>query len=793
MQIIILRNTKVVVACLVLVACHADNAGEMSNAPGPAMLAGDYYVAPDGSDANAGTLSSPWKSVTQALQVIGAGRSLPSGGITVWVRGGTYYVEETIVLSSKHSGTSDSPVTIKAYPGEEPIFIGGRPVSGWTLDSGNVYKAYLGDVDEGEWRFDQLFENGIRQTKARYPNSGYLRSGDPTDELYVQFTFKPGELPAWSNYKGAQASIWAYANWFENIVPIADIDFETRVITLSGKMQQINIPADRYFQQIIAPVVVRVFDFRGESPDNKVEHISLEGLTIWGSKFTDFYGHGGSIEGPAKSVNRPGKEHREGIIRLENASHISVKNSTIYNTGYSAVAMGFYASHNTVAGNNISDCGFHGILMVGRDSGDGVVNDPSEQIYDNKFNTIYNNHIHHCGRLAGDAGGVYLYQSGDNDIAHNRIHNMPRYGIAMKGHASLRRDYPGFGNVPITDENYWDFYTGRNNKIRFNHVHDLLEDSYDAGGISLRRSGLNNVIDNNRIHSINPPATMDRLFPFGIYLDGGTSNTTMTNNVIYDIGTGRDGYAIKMKKRANSVINNILVLEAGRNGVLAMQRGGAPEPKGLGYGDHVVTNNILYAKGENPVIYWFKSEDEFHCGLVEVSEDNLLYWPDSETVRFLRVTGPDTLENWRSVCGARYDQRSIIADPLFVDIANDDYRLAANSPAYDIGFKEIDQDLPGLDEEQYVLVNHLVAAPGEAAGEIALSWDPVSTASDYRVWRSTVSGKSFSLAGTTDTDAFVDKGLTADKPYFYKVNAVIDGLESPNSREASALPATRTN
>ena len=51
MQIIILRNTKVVVACLVLVACHADNAGEMSNAPGPAMLAGDYYVAPDGSDA----------------------------------------------------------------------------------------------------------------------------------------------------------------------------------------------------------------------------------------------------------------------------------------------------------------------------------------------------------------------------------------------------------------------------------------------------------------------------------------------------------------------------------------------------------------------------------------------------------------------------------------------------------------------------------------------------------------------------------------------------------------------
>ena len=302
---------------------------------------------------------------------------------------------------------------------------------------------------------------------------------------------------------------------------------------------------------------------------------------------------------------------------------------------------------------------------------------------------------------------------------------------------------------------------------------------------------MNNVIDNNRIHGINPPASMDHLFPFGIYLDGGTSHTTISNNVIYDIGTGNAGYAIKMKKLRNTVSNNILVLEAGRNGVLAMQRGGAPEPTGLGYGRHTVTNNIFYAKGEKPVIYWFKSEDEFSCDLVTRSEDNLFYLPDSTTPRFLRADGPDTMENWKTLCDSRYDQRSVMADPLFVDAANDDYRLLPDSPAYGIGFKEIDQRLAGLDKRHYILVDHLVATPGDTDGEIDLTWDVVHGASGYNVKRTTTSGESYSMIGTSNITTFTDTGLPRGTRYYYKVSAMIDGIEAPNSREASTLTATK--
>jgi len=799
--------------------------GTPSTNGAPQVLSSEYYVAPAGDDNGAGTLTDPWRAIEKALDTIATADELPSGGVTVWVRGGTYYIEEAIVLGTEHSGTLDNPVTIKAYPGEQPVFIGGRKISGWSLDEGNVYKVHLPDVESGDWRFEQLFENGVRQTEARFPNEGYLRSGEPTDLLYTQFTFQEGQLPEWSDYSGAQVSIWAYANWFENIVPITDIDHETRVITLAGAMQQINVDKDRYFiqgvkdeldmpgefyldeatgylyywpvtapieeQQIVVPKVVNIFEFRGDGPDSTVEYITLDGLTVWGSQFTDFYGHGGSIPGPSKSVNRPGEEHREGMIQLVNASNIRILNSTLFNAGYNCINMGYYASHNTVSGNLISDCGLHGVLMVGKDVGEGVVNDPGEQIYDNKFNRIHNNHIHRAGALAGDSGGVYLYQSGDNDIAHNYVHDMPRYGIAMKGHASLNRDYKdGFGNVAITPENYWDFYTAKNNVVRFNHVFDVLKDSYDAGAITYRRSGLFNVIDNNRIHGVNPPANMDRLFPFGIYLDGGTTETTITNNVIYDVGTGRDGYAIKMKKLRNSVINNILILEPGRNGVLAMQRGGAPQPVELGFGQHVVKHNILYAKGDNPVIYWFRSEEEFSCNLVRVSEDNLIYLPDSATARFLLRTGFKnySLDEWRSLCNNKYDQRTIIGDPLFVDEANDDYRLQANSPAYDIGFKDIDQHLAGL-EDSYMLADELSAVPGKSAGEISLSWNAVSAASAYRVWRSTSYDAEYQEIGTAVTATFTDTGLVPGTRYYYKVGALAGGIKAPFSRQVSAISA----
>jgi len=72
-----------------------------------------YYVAPDGSDGNTGTLKAPFRSINIAL-----GKTLP--GDTVLVRGGIYH--EKVAISG--SGRLNKFISLKAYPGENPVIDG---------------------------------------------------------------------------------------------------------------------------------------------------------------------------------------------------------------------------------------------------------------------------------------------------------------------------------------------------------------------------------------------------------------------------------------------------------------------------------------------------------------------------------------------------------------------------------------------------------------------------------------------------------------------------------------------
>ena len=75
--------------------------------------AAEYYVAPDGSDANDGSLAQPFATLSKA-------NGAAAAGDTVWLRGGTYYITSQVVLSK--SGTSDTNRTkLWAYAGEKPV------------------------------------------------------------------------------------------------------------------------------------------------------------------------------------------------------------------------------------------------------------------------------------------------------------------------------------------------------------------------------------------------------------------------------------------------------------------------------------------------------------------------------------------------------------------------------------------------------------------------------------------------------------------------------------------------
>src|SRR5262245_45488796 len=83
-------------------------------------LAAEYYVAPTGSDSNAGSMAQPFATLQK-------GHDVAVAGDTVWIRGGTYQVVTPKTsgagITLTKSGTSDTNrIKYWAYPGEVPVF-----------------------------------------------------------------------------------------------------------------------------------------------------------------------------------------------------------------------------------------------------------------------------------------------------------------------------------------------------------------------------------------------------------------------------------------------------------------------------------------------------------------------------------------------------------------------------------------------------------------------------------------------------------------------------------------------
>ena len=135
------------------------------------LSAADYFVATNGSDANAGTIGTPFLTLTQAQAAVRAALPTATEPVNVWVRGGTYYLGQSLEFGPQDSGTSVAPVTYSAYTNETVTLSGAIKLNPtWTTYSGNIMVANIGAGLD----IDGLFVNGditkwscIRQTHPR--------------------------------------------------------------------------------------------------------------------------------------------------------------------------------------------------------------------------------------------------------------------------------------------------------------------------------------------------------------------------------------------------------------------------------------------------------------------------------------------------------------------------------------------------------------------------------------------------------------------------------------------------
>lgn len=651
-----------------------------------------FYIAPNGNDENTGSIKRPFLSIIRAKQAIREIKSKPGADIVVTLRGGSYRLEQPMIFTPEDIGQDGGTLTFTAHPGETPIILGSRRITGFQPAGDGLWSVTIPEANDGRWNFEQLYINGRRAVRARTPNNHYFyMNGAPVegiDPATNQFGYLNdcaflaegkdiGELFTLPTEALRRVVVVGYHSWDISRHYISSVDAKRGAVFLTGHYPPkfySHTTKERYYLEnyraaldepgewfldrdgtliyrprqgedmktaiVEAPVIESFIHFKGESNDRPVSNITLKGLSF-------AYAHY-SLP-PLGQWSPQAASKIQAAILADHATNIKLLDCTIEHTGAYAVWFRNGCSRNVVQKCYFNDLGAGGI-RVGQ----------TGAVQDVKFLTdrtvIDNNIIRNGGHIWPDAVGILIGQSGDNQVTHNDISGLPYTGISVGWKW-------GYGRVPSV-----------RNTIRFNHVHHLGRDIlYDMGAIYTLGEAPGTVISDNVIHDLE---NEDGFGMSGIYNDNSSSFILMERNLVYNI---LNGYAYQLTSGKENVLrNNILVSEKGNLFNLAYF---------YDQEDHLsvrVEKNIAYGK-------WFRPFSGKKIGARAIFRNNL-YWNPSKT-----SADADAAEKTftaRQKDG--YDRDAVFEDPGFEDPAGVNFDFKTDSAMNKIGFKPFNYKLAGV-------------------------------------------------------------------------------------------------
>ena len=154
----------------------------------------EVFVAPSGSDANLGTRGEPLATLQRAQQAVRRLKAEGKGPITVWLQPGTYYLGESLLFRPEDSGTKESPITYQAVKEGTVTLSGGTRLNcEWKPYKDGIVVCAVPEAKNGKLMFSELYVNGKRQIRARFPN------GDSRVPQPAGYVFTKGAKPDWQN------------------------------------------------------------------------------------------------------------------------------------------------------------------------------------------------------------------------------------------------------------------------------------------------------------------------------------------------------------------------------------------------------------------------------------------------------------------------------------------------------------------------------------------------------------------------------------------------------------------
>ena len=218
------------------------------------LQAKDYFISPQGSDSNPGTLAKPFASLEQARDSI---RSLSlqekQEDINVYLRGGHYKLSKTFVLNTQDSALDGFKTTYAAYKNEVPVLSSATAISAWKKASNIPHlnkkaqgKVWVADIPAGIKNPRVLFDGDVWQPRSnsesflgepydheRADSMGPLHEKDlwtcknvPWDPKYDHIFRK------WENVEDIECAL-VPVPWTMSLIQLKEINIKERYLTMA--------------------------------------------------------------------------------------------------------------------------------------------------------------------------------------------------------------------------------------------------------------------------------------------------------------------------------------------------------------------------------------------------------------------------------------------------------------------------------------------------------------------------------------------------------------------------------
>ena len=609
------------------------------------------FIAPNGSDRASGQSEpAPIATLQHAVELSRRLRSAPGQPVQIVLRGGAYELDSPIDL-----GPEDSGLAIAAYWNETPVISGGARISHWrpSAQNPNIWRAEIPAARDGLWNFHELFVNGQRRQRARWPKSGFLHiAGLSPKDHPAELPFPPGGVdPAWA--ARGDVELVLYEAWAQSRNQIRSVN-HTGVLSLAGSaLPNTFEPHARCFLENV-PASLAPGEWRLDRDAGAVSYWpaageDLRNARVTAPRLTELVRLNGSIEHPIRGVAFRGITFADtdwpfvggadmdvqaaievhGALRAEWAADCAIDHCVFTRLGGYAVDFADGCERNRIAANQMFDLGAGGVRLGGTDLPRAFA-EPSRQ------NIITDNHIHDIGLVNAPAAGILVLLSGQNLIAHNEIDHTFYTAISVGW-------VWGYTCSPC-----------RENIVEFNHLHDLGQGLLsDMGGVYTLGPQPGTIVRDNLIHDVN----VSLYGGWGLYTDEGSTGIIMESNIVYHC---YDAGFHQHYGRENIIRNNIFAFN--QKAQLARTRVESHLSLSL-------SNNIVYYDSGGLLAGNWGGDLEM---------DGNLYFDTR-----LHGAPLQGLASWRA---RGHDLHSIVADPQFAAPDQFDFRLRPSSPALRVGF-----------------------------------------------------------------------------------------------------------